>query len=298
MDSQEAASHIDVNELKKVIGGLDQGDVLDVAKLPTLYSPDSPAHPGEVEGIPHEKPVMTMEQLLPSRLSVVVSQTCDIRRLPDLEPYLLIAPLTSVDETTYIQAAQRLSVRYFAYPPIPGHEDQERLVVDARTISSLEKVAVLSNHLARIECPLPGPERDRLRHWLGQRFGRVAFPDEVANEIIAPIEKALRRVHERGANSAFFASVVYYGMAYTPSRPYCSLLLLTDPGLRGVRNVNEVEVENARNNLQRALEHWGRNSPYTVTATIHDATRVPASEMLQHHQLAIDLEAADLTSLP
>lgn len=295
MDSAESAEHLDVPALEAALGELRQGDILDVAKLPTLYSTDSPMFPSEVVGVPHDEPVMTLEQLLPSGLSAVVSQTCDIRRLPDTEQYLLISPLTSVNEADYQKAADRLSVRYFAYPEVPGHEEHKRLVLDARTVSSLEKVALLSAHVERIECPLSDPDQARLRFWLGQRLGRSVFTDEITEQVIVPIELALKRIHERGANAGFYKSVIYYGLAYTPGQAYCSLLLLTDPALRDRNGVGEDEVKTALKKLQAALDHWaGKSGSYNIRAQAHDATTVPASEILQHHQLGLEIAAADL----
>lgn len=97
-----------------------------------------------------------MENRLPSGLSVIISQDCDLRRMPDIEPMVLLAPLTFVPEAAYCEAEDGMSARHLAYPPIPGHEDQQRLVVDVRTVSSLEKPALLSSHIERIECPLTG----------------------------------------------------------------------------------------------------------------------------------------------
>lgn len=293
MDSAETADHLDVPALEALLRELRQGDILDVAKLPTLYSPDSPMYPAEIEGVEAQEPVMTMQQLLRPGLSVVVSQTCDIRRLPDTEPYLLISPLTTLEEGDYEKAADRLSVRYFAYPGVEGYEDHERLALDARVISSLEKAALLSPHVKRIECPFSDPDQARLRFWLGQRLGRPVFTTEIAEQVVTPVEQALKRVHERGAQAAFYGSVIYYGLSYTPGRAYCSLLLLTDPALRSNNGVGEGEVKTALKKLQQALDHWaGKSGSYTIVASAHDATKIPASELLQHHQL--DLEIADV----
>jgi hypothetical protein len=59
-------SAIEPQELEDLLQTLHQGDVVDVAKSVRLYSPDAPTWPDEVETVPHEEPVMTMETLLPS----------------------------------------------------------------------------------------------------------------------------------------------------------------------------------------------------------------------------------------
>lgn len=57
----ELSHELDPNDLKALVKDLHQGDVLDVAKSVRLYSPDTPSYPHEVEGVPHDEPVMTME---------------------------------------------------------------------------------------------------------------------------------------------------------------------------------------------------------------------------------------------
>lgn len=298
MDAPGDASHLDLDELARRLEDLDQGDVLDVAKLATLYSPDSPAHAEEVEEIPADEPVMTMEQLLPSGLSVVISQTCDIRRGPEVEPYLLLAPLSVVDSKTYREASEGLSVRFFAYPPIDGYEDRGELVLDTRAVDSLEKAALLSSHVTHVGRPLGPVERTQLRIWLSKRLGRPVYPDEVNSQIVEPIEKAIKRTNEGGKYSAFYGSVVFYGFRYMPEQAYASLLLLTDAGRREALGVGQPELEAAKGGLQKALIHWARESPYTINLSVHDVTTVPASELLEHHVFVPDIEAASLEQLP
>lgn len=293
-EPSEVASEFDAGELNSAIEDLRQGDVLDVAKLAMLFSPDAPAHVTETEGVPSEEPVMTMEQRLKSGLSVVVSQTCDLRRLPDIEPYLLIAPLTAVSGKTYDDAAMDLSVRYFAYPEITGHEDKDKLVVDMRAVSSLEKTALLSPHIERVPCPLTDPRRQALCFWLGQRFGRTAFPVEVDNQVIKPIEQAVKRVRENSAFDGFFASVIYIGLSWTPGRTYCSLLLLTDSARREQHSIGSNDVEAATGRLKKALDYFIRDGDYTIIANVHDVAEVSAAELLTHYQLRLDIEAAQL----
>lgn len=100
---------LDADELEALLNELRQGDVLDVAKSVRLYSPDAPSYPDEVEGIPHDEPVMTMETRIRSGLCAIVSQDCDLSRMPDIEPYVLIVPLTEVGDKVYREAAMGLA---------------------------------------------------------------------------------------------------------------------------------------------------------------------------------------------
>ncbi len=153
MSDPELVPEIDPIELKAVLRTVNQGDLLDIAKLVFLWSPDAPSHPSEVAGVPHEEPVMTEEMRLPSGLCAVISQDCDIRQLPDIEPYILVCPLSEVEDKTYKEAAEGMSVRYFAYPAVEDHEHMQ-LAADGRMIQSIEKTALLSPHVKKVECPL------------------------------------------------------------------------------------------------------------------------------------------------
>lgn len=291
----ELSHGLEPAEVAALVKELHQGDILDVAKSVRLYSPDAPSYPTEVEGIPHEEPVMTMETVIPSGLCVIVSQDCDLRRLPDLEPYVVVAPLTEIPEHAYGEANDGMSTRFFAYPQIEGHEDRERLVVDMRVLSSLEKTAVLSSHVQRIPCPLSSPRREDLRNFLGDRFGRAPFPDEIDRRVIKPIEQALKRVRQNQAFAGVFSSIVWVGLDWTPGKSYCSLMVLLDPSLRERHQVDDADAAAVKKRLGKALDHFTRDGDYTVIANLHDVTEVPATTVLSHDEITFEVEQTDLT---
>lgn len=293
----ELLPDVDPDALKALLKDLQQGDVLDVAKSVRLYSPDVPSYPHEVEGVPHEEPVMTMETTLPSRLCVIISQNCDLRREPNLEPYVVVAPLTEADPKTYREAADGLTPRFFAYPRIEGREDKERLVVDMRVLSSLEKCALLSSHIERIACPLSGPKQEQLREFVGNRFGRPPFPDEIVRQVIEPIESALARLHEKEHFAPTFASLSFIGLSWTPGKSYCSLMLLTDPSQRERYKVTDDDVSNFLKHLRKQLVHFTGNGDYNVTANVHDVTEVGATEVLSHEEIAFEIDTVDLDEI-
>lgn len=290
----ELSHGLDPAALQALVKELHQGDVLDVAKSVRLYSPDAPSYPQEVEHVPREEPVMTMETRLPSGLCAIVSQDCDLRRLPTDEQYVIIAPLTQVDEKTYRDAADGLSTRYFAYPTIDGHEHLEQLVLDMRVLSSLEKTALLSPHIERIPCPLSGPKRGELLEFLGDRFGRKPFPDEIDRQVVRPIEQALKRVREKEALAGVFASVAWIGVDWSPGRSYVGLMFLLDPALRERYKVGEQEVEGVKTRLQKALNHFTRDGDYRVHPNLHDVTEVSAAVVLSHDEIALEVEQLEL----
>ncbi|MEW6582325.1 MAG: hypothetical protein AB1416_06155 [Actinomycetota bacterium] len=275
-------------DLAALLTHLRQGDLLDVAKLTTLWSPDAPSYPQEVAGVPHEEPVMTVEVRLASGLCAVISQDCDLRRPPTIEPFVAIAPMSEVDDVTYREASDGLSGRYFAFPDVTDSRGR-RLVLDVRAVCSIEKTALLSPHVRRTPCPLTEPARTRLREWLGNRFGRRAFPDEIVRQVVEPVERAIKRTRQNAAMLHTSGVVVYWGIRWMPGSPNCSLLALTDPGLRARRKVGEPELSALRTRLQKALDHFAREGDYSIKAYVHDADAVSAREMLEFAEIPVDL---------
>lgn len=294
MAEPEVVPDIDPAELKTLLRQVRQGDLLDIAKVVFLYSPDAPSHPSEVEGVPHVEPMITQEMQLESGRCVIVSQDCDIRQMPNVEPHVMVCPLREVDDKMFKEATDGVSARYFAYPPIDEYEHL-RLVVDGRTIQSIEKTALLSPHLKRIQCPLSEARRTDLRIWLGQRLGRDAYPDEILRQIVRPIERAVKRAREQDVEGVF-GTIVWMGLRWTPGKSYSSLLLLTDPARRAKANVDKPQLELMLKRLRAALGHFFKKagSDYMLFANVHDATEIPAAVLLEHYELSLDLDPIDL----
>lgn len=283
--------HIDVADLAQLLRELRQGDAVDVGKLVFLYSPDAPTWPHEVEDVPHEEPVMTMEVRLSPRLAVIITQDCDLRRGIQTEPYVLLAPLKQVSQQDYDRAARGLTPRSFAYPDVDEHT---RLVIDLRAVSSLEKTALLSSHIGRIPCPLSEPRRTALREFLGDRFGRTPFPDEIERQVITPITQALTRMSENPNGAGVLAATTFVGLKWMPGKRYVSLLLLVESAKLAQYKLQQENVEAGLNALRKALQHFGRNSDYTIIANAHDAAEVSAAELLSHEELQLDLDQVDM----
>lgn len=271
-----------------------QGDVVDAGKIVYLLSPDTPSHPDDLEGVPHEEPVMTADGRIESRRCVILSQDCDLRRSPSIEPYIALAPIVSVDNAGYREAEDGMSVRHFAYPAGEASGEIENPVVDVRLVMSIEKTALGSSHVALYPCPLSEPKRSQFRVWVGRRYGRVAFPDEIVRQVVEPIAKAVKRVRENEHYAGFFHAVVFTGMEWTPGRSYCSLLLLTDPALCERHGVSDETKDSAIKRINKALNHFARDSDYSIIAAHKDVYDCPAAETLSHHELPLELDTIQL----
>lgn len=129
-------------------------------------------------------------------LLVVVSQTCDIRRLASKEPYVEAIRAFWTEDKGLINEAKTNSVRHFPlqYTDIDGK--QTALIADATIHFQIEKDALLS--LEPIICFKEGDSVTPLlfRRWLAERYGRQVVPDEIVNAIQKPLVKAVRKLKQ------------------------------------------------------------------------------------------------------
>lgn len=82
-----------------------------------------------------------------------------------------------------------------------------------RVVSSLEKTRCCPPTRA---APLPAvrPQARDLLNFLGDRFGRKPFPDEIDRQVIKPIESALKRVRQREGFAGVFSSIAWIGLRW------------------------------------------------------------------------------------
>jgi len=118
----------------------------------------------------------------------VISQTCDLRRDTDLEPFVQVSPILGLTEEEWRHGREgTASTRRFAYPHALG--DVTHPVLDVRIVQTVEKTALVAETVAPMDAGLDHPTRLRLSAWLARRFARHAFPDELETV-------ALRRLRE------------------------------------------------------------------------------------------------------
>jgi hypothetical protein len=105
-----------------------------------------------------------------------------------------VAPIKDVEQALWLRSREgRLSPRYFSLPE--GTGKLALPVVDVRLLATLDKRLVFDDqveHVARLPESLTGP----FSEWLGRRFARYAFDDDLEEELLGPIRSRLSRRYE------------------------------------------------------------------------------------------------------
>lgn len=180
---------------------LSQGDVVTVHAMATLGAPEATMIESTREADQvAEFRVTSIERVLPSGLWAIVTQTCDIARDLDLEPFIHLTPLVeaagAADYDDLLHG--RGSVRRYAYPRI--FDTVEYPVLDVRVIQTVEKTALVAEGVDPLHMRFDPKERFRLSAWLGRRFARHAFPDDLEDDVLRPLRESARK--RLGKNSA------------------------------------------------------------------------------------------------
>lgn len=295
-ESTEEELDLDPQEVAARLRQFRQGNILDVGKATWLYSPDSPNNPRELEEaeVEAEEPVMSSEAGIETGLSVVISQTCDVHRLPDVEPYVVLAPLITLDEDDYNDARRGHSVRFFAFPTIEGHEDKENLALDGRMLISLEKLALLSEHIKQVPGPLTEPEQEHLSAFLGRRLGRKAFSAELTEHLVRPVEEGIKSVAKSVGYKDFFEVVTWIGLEWTPGTGQATVLVLTSQNKRQAAKISKDNMKGAQKKLQGAIGHRLKDRAYDAHVYLADAESTQAVEILRRYRIVPDLHGTVL----
>jgi hypothetical protein len=108
-----------------------------------------------------------------SRQMVIVSQTCDIVRSCSSRPYVLLAPVVSLDEQTTTEASKGMRPRFV---PLAGIGPNT--FADLDFVITAEKALLVDAELAR-GLPDEASQR-RFAVGVGRVFSRFAFPDDLS----------------------------------------------------------------------------------------------------------------------
>ena len=182
--------------------GWEQGSLLPPLASSVIYLPSNPVTPiSRAAAKQGKSPTITANGFVAHHIAsglprstedrlVVVTQTCDIVREPNVEPTVMAMRAFFTDNERVIGPASRNSTRNFLLDPRRG------LVVDATVVSIIEKPFLTT---VSPETGVPDVEtRRRFGLWLGHRFNRPALPDRVVEAVVAPILNNLRTMQEEG----------------------------------------------------------------------------------------------------
>lgn len=181
--------------LDRLRAALRQGDVLHADAFAVVGAPEATLLEDTRDAEEFARYRLTaVERQLTTGLWAVITQSCDIRRDVDVEPFLQLSPLLDLAEAEWVAARDGLaSTRRFSYPRPVG--DCQHPVLDIRIVQTLEKTALVADTVEPTDAGLDHPTRLRLSTWIARRFARRAFPDEVE-------DAALRRFRDELAKRA------------------------------------------------------------------------------------------------
>lgn len=276
--------------LARLRGELEQGDVIHVDAFAVLGAPEATLldDTGDAEGFARYR-LTAVERRLESGLWAVISQTCDLRRDTDLEPFVQVSPILGLTEEEWRHGREgTASTRRFAYPHALG--DVTHPVLDVRIVQTVEKTALVAETVAPMDAGLDRPTRLHLSAWLARRFARHAFPDELETVALRRLreELAKRRAQPGTPAGALLdcreAVMVSYG-----DGPNIDVLFV----VRQDRVVaNPVFAQDAERKLREAADAIMRpvvkraqsqGSGYTVTWEVATPNAIPFSEILYRY---------------
>lgn len=218
------------SDLQARLRGVEQGDLVSFGAIGIAVRPGSAiaAAAGLADDETPEVVTLTIETT--SGWYVVLSQDCDIVRDVAEEPCVTVAPVVYVapEAWTRLHLGQT-SYRRFPLPDeaVAPVDDEHatripaghRPVVDIRYVGTLDKTALSAGFAQRH--PLTGKDKLTFQTWVGARFGRESFADEVHDRVLPAARAALNAAMsshlngERSARAHTVASVSQYWVRVT-----------------------------------------------------------------------------------
>ncbi len=178
-----------------------QGSLLHHTSAPKKYAVQALVEQDEIENIkangssPSHQWKMRQVELDENDLLVIVSQTCDIQKAPDKEPYIEAIRAYWTGDRDIIHQAKRNSVYYFPVKErITSDALKETLIVDLRPRLLIEKEALLKYQPESFFDSENSSISRRFRQWLGRRYLRQALANELVTAIQQPVVNAIRRL--------------------------------------------------------------------------------------------------------
>lgn len=170
-----------------------QGAALDMVGYAFVHDPSTPVSaPGRAAAKSVTRstkgaqlPAIAVAQAgRPGDLLIVTTQTCDILKPPDQQPFVNAIRGFFTTNQEILDAADRHSWRYFLIDP------DRRLVADAAYATEIEK-GVLLGRTPLYSPPADGVRRRHFARWLAHRLVREPLDDGVEYGVADPIRRAL-----------------------------------------------------------------------------------------------------------
>lgn len=254
-----------VAKVNKRTAQLRQGDVIKVGAMAWLASGSAPltSHSAEAGGSDMTCVVAEADRL------VVVSQTCDILRDCSQRPFVLLAPVVTLDEPAAGEARRGYRPRFI---PLPGLEDHA--FADLDLVISAEKSAFLDVEMMR-GLPDDAAQR-RFGIAAGRVFSRQAFP----NDLVISLRGLVARVRQKHAKESpegrALAILEEIRITGSPSwdAQAVDVFITFSPATRA--DANEVMPDDEWDEL---VDSWLRQAePFHVIRTV-DGAMIPLEEL-------------------
>lgn len=288
-------------DLEARLRGLEQGDLISFGAIGIAVCPGSAL--ATAAGLPDDATaeVVTLTIETASGWYAIVSQDCDIVRDVAVEPCLSVAPVVYVDADTWT----RLHLGQTSYRQFPLADESvtplddehagripagHRPVVDIRYVATLDKTALAGGFDQRH--PLTGTDKVAFQGWVGARFGRESFADEV-HEVVLPAARAALSAAlgahlggDRSPQARTVASVSQYWVRATDR--YVEVMGRLEPNraraVGTLRRSHGADTWAASDfavgcgELSKAANTAMRSSGYTVTFTTGNFDEITAAE--------------------
>jgi len=182
-------------------------------------------------------------------------------------------------------------VRRFSYPsPIEGHE---LLALDIRVIQTIEKTALLDGSVTPIESKMNDPLRAKLSYWLGRRFARFAFPDDLEENVLSHLRSQIRdKIEAQSPSGALIRSAEGIWIKFGQS-PVVKVMIvlnvaktLKEPILGG----DEKKIAQAADQLLNPIKKKADAASYQIEPEVRTPSKVNAFDLMyEYHPLDVPL---------
>lgn len=184
-----------IGPITERVDALSQGDLISTTHFVALGAPEATFYPDTAasELIPRQATWAAVARPMRTRWGVILTQTCDLVRSPDEEPWIQVAPLVDLGEQgAWDRAQDGKDLCAFALPRA-DEINIEFPAVGGGLSFPVEKAATVAESVEVRATPFDPARRLLLSMWLTRRYGRHAFPDLTENLVLGPLRREIDR---------------------------------------------------------------------------------------------------------